>query len=127
MIGIELVIADAQAAGGLNIIDIISMIFTNERILISMLIQFLLGVAVGYYFAKAIKYLIALVLVLIIGSLLNVWSFSASMEDGLTRYFRNMLEYKDEALMLIKIFGALLVGPVLVGFMIGLVIGLTRK
>jgi hypothetical protein len=107
--------------------DTLSVILSNNKILVATLLQFLMGLGLGYYFAKAVKYLIALILVMIAGALLNIWSFGGSIDNILTKYISNIAQYKDEVLTLLKIFGAMLVGPILIGFIIGVIIGLTRK
>jgi len=111
----------------MEISDALSIVLGNNKILISTLVQFAMGIAVGYYFAKAVKYLLALVLVLVVGALLNVWSIGGSLDSILSTYFTQFKEHKEEVLSLIKFFGAVLVGPVLVGFIVGVIIGLTRK
>jgi glucan phosphoethanolaminetransferase (alkaline phosphatase superfamily) len=107
--------------------DALSVILSNNKILVAILLQFLMGLGLGYYFAKAVKYLIALILVMIAGALLNIWSFGGSIDNILTKYISNIAQYRDEVLTLLKIFGAMLVGPILIGFIIGVIIGLTRK
>ncbi len=107
--------------------DALSVILSNNKILVATLLQFLMGLGLGYYFAKAVKYLIALILVMIAGALLNIWSFGGSIDNILTKYISNIAQYRDEVLTLLKIFGAMLVGPILIGFIIGVIIGLTRK
>jgi hypothetical protein len=107
--------------------DTLSVILSNNKILVATLLQFLMGLGLGYYFAKAVKYLIALILVMIAGALLNIWSFGGSIDNILTKYISNIAQYRDEVLTLLKIFGAMLVGPILIGFIIGVIIGLTRK
>ena len=111
----------------MEISDALSIVLGNNKILISTLVQFAMGIAVGYYFAKAVKYLLALVLVLVVGALLNVWSIGGSLDSILSTDFTQFKEHKEEVLSLIKFFGAVLVGPVLVGFIVGVIIGLTRK
>jgi hypothetical protein len=119
-------IASAQGTD-MAIGDILSVILSNNKILVATLLQFLMGLGLGYYFAKAVKYLIALILVMIAGALLNMWSFGGSIDNILTKYISNIAQYRDEVLTLLKIFGAMLVGPILIGFIIGVIIGLTRK
>lgn len=125
-------IAAAQAAGnntGTNttVTDIIGKAMSNPKVAVSMLIQFLLGLALGYYSAKIAKYLLAWIGVIIIGALLSVWSLGGSVEDIVTKLG---LEAK-KLIPIIKDFlaalGVLTVGPVAVGFILGLVIGVTRK
>lgn len=121
-----LLIVSAQGTD-MAIGDILSVILSNNKILVATLLQFLMGLGLGYYFAKAVKYLIALILVMIAGALLNIWSFGGSIDNILTKYISNIAQYRDEVLTLLKIFGAMLVGPILIGFIIGIIIGLTRK
>jgi len=121
-----LLIVSAQGTD-MAIGDILSVILNNNKILVATLLQFLMGLGLGYYFAKAVKYLIALILVMIAGALLNIWSFGGSIDNILTKYISNIAQYRDEVLTLLKIFGAMLVGPILIGFIIGIIIGLTRK
>jgi len=110
-----------------TVTDILSKAMSNPKVAISMLIQFLLGLALGYYSAKIAKYLLAWIGVIIIGALLSVWSLGGSVEDILTKLG---LEAK-KLLPIIRDFltalGVLTVGPVAVGFVLGLVIGITRK
>lgn len=120
-------IAFAQGETNMTIGDTIAIILRNNRILVATLIQFLMGLGLGYYFAKAVKYLIALILVIIAGALLNIWSFGGSMDNIFIQYVSGLAQYKDEVITLLKIFGAMLVGPILIGFIIGIIIGLTRK
>jgi len=120
-------IAFAQGETNMTIGDTIAIILSNNRILVATLIQFLMGLGLGYYFAKAVKYLIALILVIIAGALLNIWSVGGSMDNIFIQYVSGLAQYKDEVMTLLKIFGAMLVGPILLGFIIGIIIGLTRK
>ncbi len=110
-----------------TVTDILSKAMSNPKVAISMLIQFLLGLALGYYSAKIAKYLLAWIGVIIIGALLSVWSLGGSVEDILTKLG---LEAK-KLLPIIRDFltalGVLTVGPVAIGFILGLIIGVTRK
>jgi len=79
----------------------------------------------GYILAKAFKYIIAFILVLIAGIVLNVWSISGSGD-----FFERLTgskEYLQYFVQFAKLLGVLLVGPVLAGFVIGLIIGWLHK
>lgn len=117
----------AQAANNVTLSDALAIMLSNNKILVATLIQFLMGLGLGYYFAKAVKYLIAMILVIIVGTLLNVWSFGGSLDNIFRNYVAGLAQYKDEVITLFKIFGAMLVGPILIGFVIGIIIGLTKK
>lgn len=117
----------AQPTNASTLFDTLKVIVGNERLLVSVVIQFLLGLGLGYYLAKAIKYLVAIALVLLAGAILNVWSFGGSLKEVTTVIGPALAEYKDELLGLLRIFGALLVGPILLGFLVGVIVGLTRR
>jgi len=103
----------------------INFLSSNPKILISIGIQVILGMLLGYILAKAFKYIIAFILVLIAGIVLNVWSISGSGD-----FFERLTgskEYLQYFVQFAKLLGVLLVGPVLAGFVIGLIIGWLHK
>jgi len=110
-----------------TVTDILSKAMSNPKIAVSMLIQFLLGLALGYYSAKIAKYLLAWIGVIIIGALLSVWSLGGSVEDILTKLGLEAKKLLPIIRSFLAALGVLTVGPVAVGFVLGLVIGVTRK
>jgi uncharacterized membrane protein (Fun14 family) len=111
----------------MHIADFLTTALTNEKVLIAVTIQFLLGLGLGYYSAKVIKYLLALIGIVILGAVLSVWSLGGSIDDFLLK-----LGTQAHALMpviegFMATLGILTVGPVTVGFLLGLLIAISRK
>jgi hypothetical protein len=111
----------------MHIADFLTTALTNEKVLIAVTIQFLLGLGLGYYSAKVIKYLLALIGIIILGAVLSVWSLGGSIDDFLLK-----IGSQAHALMpmiegFMATLGILTVGPVTVGFLLGLLIAISRK
>lgn len=103
--------------------DIIREIASTPPGAIALFIQFLLGLALGYIVAKIFKYILALIAILILGSLLSMWSIGSLPRDTLERIGLSIETLKTIASLLL----AILIGPIATGFIIGIVIGLIRK
>lgn len=99
---------------------------SNPKVLLAIIIQLVLGILLGYILAKAFKYIIAFVLVIIAGAILNVWSISGS-NGNLFGNLTEAKEYMQYVIQFAKFLSILLVGPVLAGFIIGLIIGWLHK
>jgi len=112
-----------MTVGNVSSIDLLT---SNPKLLISIGIQLILGILLGYILAKAFKYIIAFILVLVAGVILNVWSLSGS-GDFLQKLTGNSSEYLQYFMELAKFLSVLLVGPVLAGFVIGLILGWLHK
>lgn len=101
-------------------------ILANEKVLVAEAIQFLLGALLGYYGARALKYILGFIGVLALGSALQVWAVGESAGD----YISRVEEGARQVLPLVKKFlvslGILTVAPVTAGFLVGAVIGFTR-
>jgi len=113
----------AQGNVSANFINIIS---TNPAALVAVIIQFLMGFAVGYFGAKALKYIVAFILVLFIGSALSVWSLKGSVE-GIMEVFGQLKEVASAVYGLLTTLGIMTVGPVTLGFILGALVALLRK
>ncbi|MEM0021590.1 MAG: hypothetical protein QW333_05300 [Fervidicoccaceae archaeon] len=122
MLPIHAVFQTVTTVGNFSSIEFLS---SNPKLLISIGIQLLLGILLGYILAKAFKYIIAFILVLIAGVILNVWSISSS--GNLMERLTGSKEYLQYFIDFAKFLGVLLVGPVLAGFVIGLIIGWLHK
>ena len=109
-----------------SLANLIELAQTNPQLAVAIIIQLLLGFAAGYYMAKVAKYVMALVGVFVLGSLIGAWGASGSVDDVMSR-IQNIAEFKDMAMNIIKMFGFLMVGPTAIGFLAGLILGLTRK
>jgi len=116
-----------ELMNNLTLNGIVNLISSNPKIMISVLLQFAMGLGLGYYMARVIRYVIALILVLIAGAILNVWSMGGSLEKVIGSYGESLFKYKDVILSLIKSVGILTVGPITAGFFVGLIVGWARK
>lgn len=106
--------------------QIINLVFSDPKVAFAVMVQVLMGVALGYYMSKVIKYFIALIAVIVIGVMLNVWSLGGSLEDILARFGFQAMQLRDVVLGFLGTLGLLTVGPVTLGFVIGLLIAWTR-
>lgn len=86
-------------------------------------IQFLLGLALGYVSVKALKYVLAFIAILILGTFLSVWSLGLTPAQALQTIGTIFQTAKDLALVL----GLMSIGPVSIGFIVGAIIGLMKK
>ncbi|MEO3993946.1 MAG: hypothetical protein QN229_06570 [Desulfurococcaceae archaeon TW002] len=68
--------------------DIISELILSPKFYTSAFIQFLRGFLVDYFFFKVIKYVVALLITLVVGSFLSVWSLGDSLTTLLSKLFR---------------------------------------
>ena len=98
----------------------------NPVVLVSIAVQFCLGVALGYIMAKMARYLLAFIGLLIVGALLNIWSLRAGVEDLLREVGVEALRLKNLVFKVLGAFGVLMVAPISVGFVVGLAIGLLK-
>ncbi len=107
--------------------DFIHAALSNPQVAVAIIIEIIMGIALGYVMAKMAKYIIAFIVILIIGAVLNVWSLGGSIQDFLTKLGVTALEFKKIILGFMGTLGLLMVGPVTLGFLIGIVIGLMKK
>ena len=110
-----------------SITDIVSMVMSNPKVAIAIGVEVLLGAGLGYIMAKMAKYVLAFIALLVVGAVLNVWSLGGSIEDFLVKIGITASQFKDIILGFISTLGLLMVGPVTLGFFIGLIIGLLKK
>ncbi|MEM4557542.1 MAG: hypothetical protein QW251_01935 [Desulfurococcaceae archaeon] len=94
----------------------------NPPSIIVMLIQFILGLALGYVSVKALKYIIAFIAVLVLGVMLSIWNLGTLRKEvleslGLT------IEAIFKLLLVLMITAA---GPTLIGFIVGIVISILK-
>ncbi len=123
----EIAFAQQNVTQAFSPTQLIDLIASEPRVAIAVAIQILMGLALGYIMVKVFKYVIAFIIVLIIGSLLNVWSLGNNTEDILSRFSSEIVVYKDVIMNIITTLGVLLVGPITVGFFLGLLIGWMKK
>jgi uncharacterized membrane protein (Fun14 family) len=108
-------------------IGLIDLITSNPKVATAIGIQIVLGIALGYVMVKVLKYIIAFIGVLVVGAVLNVWSLGGSIEDFIANFGKQAEEAKDLIINLIKILGILSVGPLTLGFVLGILIGILKS
>ncbi|MEM4224723.1 MAG: hypothetical protein QXX93_02055 [Desulfurococcaceae archaeon] len=94
----------------------------NPPSVVVMLIQFVLGLALGYVSVKALKYIIAFIAVLVLGVMLSIWNLGTLRKEvleslGLT------IEAIFKLLLVLMITAA---GPTLIGFIVGIVVSILK-
>ncbi|HIP56769.1 MAG TPA: hypothetical protein EYH02_01675 [Ignisphaera aggregans] len=119
-----------QALNTTTTIDVssfIGSILINPRAYIVMLIQFLLGLGLGYVAMRALKYILGAVGIIFLGIALGVWSIGNSIYEALYRMELIAKSLWEIAYSLLTALGLLVIGPVTVGFIVGALIAQFRK
>ncbi len=107
--------------------EFISVALSNPKVLVAVVIQFLLGLGLGYFSVKVIKYILALIGILVLGSVLSVWSLGGSVDEFLTRLGIETQKVLPLIKSIMATLGILTVGPVAIGFIIGIIAGSLKK
>ncbi len=117
--------AGASTQGVIN--ELIGKLLTNPKALVVILIQFLLGFALGYYSAKVVKYVLALIAIIVLGSVLSVWSIGGNVNEFLAKLGTEAVKLWPVIQGVLATFGIMTVAPITVGFILGVVAAFTRK
>lgn len=103
-------------------LDVLFQVLQNPIVFVVMLVEFILGFGLGYLSVKALKYILALIVILIAGAFLNVWSLGISLESLVGRFGEYAIKVKDLLMGLAGTLGLLTLGPVTIGFIVGIVV-----
>lgn len=103
--------------------EIIMDLMLNPPSALGIFVQFLLGLVLGYISAKIFKYALALIAILVLGSIISVWSLGSLSSETLNKIGTTLEITKT----LISAFAAILIGPIAIGFIIGVIIGFIKK
>ena len=118
-------ISPCFAEDGVDLQLVISELMSNPIVLASFVVKFFLGLILGYFLAKVFKYILALVAIVLIGLLLDIWQLG-----GLEEFFsRSGLEWSKVYPLiqtLISALGILTILPIGVGFLLGVIIAMRR-
>ncbi len=120
------IVVAAQPETGINFTDILEDVIRNPRMLIVMGIQFMMGLGLGYYASKALKYILALIAILVLGTVLSVWSIGSSPESFLTELYINFRELIPYILTFLQLLGIMTIGPVTLGFIVGVLLAIRK-
>lgn len=117
----------AQQAQGTELTDLISEALREPKVLVAVLIQFLMGLGLGYFSIKALKYIVASILILVLGMALSIWSIGSSPESLLGSLYETFKEFTPQLIALLQLLGIMTVGPISLGFILGVIIALIKK
>jgi uncharacterized membrane protein (Fun14 family) len=98
--------------------SVISAAMSNPQTAVVMLIEFIMGFALGYTAMKALKYILAFIGILILGSALSVWSIGSNFEDITKSLGAEVKELLPLAKKLLATFSFVVMGPVSIGFIL---------
>lgn len=98
----------------------------NPKVMLAVAIQFLMGLGLGYYSAKVIRYILALIGILILGSILSIWSLGGSAYDVISRLGEEATKVYPVVQSVLSALGILTVGPIAAGFIVGVIIALRK-
>lgn len=110
-----------------SVTDVLLELLSNPVVLFFFLVQLGLGFGLGYFSMKALKYIIAILCLLTLGILLNIWQFGGL--QGFLGKIGYTLDFAQLTAMLSSIaslLGILTILPIGVGFFIGVIVA-TRK
>ena len=112
-----------------NLGNIVSSVFSNPFSLTIFVIQFALGVGLGYFTLRVIKYIVALIAIFVIGVVLNIWAapkLGANITQQLSSLGLEWSKIYPVFLSIIYMIGLTTVLPITIGFIIGIVIALAK-
>ncbi len=98
----------------------------NPKVMLAVAIQFLMGLGLGYYSAKVIRYILALIGILILGSILSIWSLGGSAYDVISRLGTEAAKIYPVVQSILSALGILTIGPIAAGFILGVIIALRK-
>ena len=109
--------------------SIISSLLSNPYSLLIFVIELVLGLALGFFSVKAIKYILALICIFIVGVLLNVWAtpnLGTSIQKQLSSLGLTWSSLHPVIMSIVYLLGLTTVLPITVGFIIGIVIATVK-
>jgi len=111
----------------MTVTDMIALALENPRFGITIAIQFILGAALGYLAVKVVRYILAFIAILILGSALSVWSLGGSAEEIAKQLGVEVAELLPVLKQIIFTVGLTIVGPASLGFIVGVIIAMVFK
>jgi uncharacterized membrane protein (Fun14 family) len=101
-------------------------LFGNSSALITFTVEFLLGLGLGYFSVKALKYVLALIGIVVVGILLNIWQGPQIMKIIQEQLNIEWLKMYQLILAILLALGITTILPLSLGFIVGIVIGAAR-
>lgn len=112
-----------------DVTSLLTSMFTTPNSLIIFVIELALGLGLGYFSIKALKYIIALVAIFFVGVLLNVWQSPNQGNNIMTQLANAGLTWdkvQPVVMAIILTLGLTTVLPITVGFILGVAIAVVR-
>ena len=110
-----------------NLTELLSEALKNPKVLVVVVIQFLMGLGLGYFSFKVWKYLVALIAIIVLGNVLTIWSLGSSPESFLGQLYETFKQFLPNLIAFIQLLGIMTVGPVTIGFIVGIILAIIRK
>lgn len=121
----------AQTTGGTGenttLQEVVSVAVSNPKMALTILIEFLLGVALGYVGVKAMRYIFAFIGILILGSILSAWSLGGNLEDIAAKLGVELKQLLPLLKQFVITIGATIVGPASIGVIVGVILAMVKK
>ncbi len=124
---LTLIFSIVSAQAQINLSDLITEALKNPRVLVVVVIQFLMGLGLGYFSFKVWKYLLALIAIIILGNVLAIWSLGSSPESFLGQLYESFKQFLPNIISFIQLLGIMTIGPVTIGFIVGIILAIIRK
>lgn len=109
--------------------SVITSVFTNPTSILIFLIELFLGLGLGYFSAKIVKYMLALIAIFIVGLLLNIWAIpnlGTSLQNELGNLSAEWSKLYPVLTSIIYLVGITTILPITVGFVIGILLAILR-
>lgn len=119
-------VVTAQPEREIRLVDMLEEVMKNPKTLIVMAIQFMMGLGLGYYSSKALKYILALIVILVLGTVLSVWSLGSSPESFLMELYTYFKELMPYVFTFLQLLGVMTIGPVMLGFIVGVLLAIRK-
>ncbi len=107
--------------------EMVGLAFENPRVAVVIGIEFLLGAALGYLAVKVVRYVLAFIGILLLGSALSVWSLGGSVEEMAKRLGMEVVQLAPLLKQIFFTIGLTIVGPASLGFIVGFIIAMIKK
>ncbi len=112
-----------------NLGSITTSLFTNPNSILIFVIELALGLGLGYFSVKIVKYILALILIFLIGVLLNVWTsptLGANIQQQLSSLGLEWGKVYPVLISIVYMLGLTTILPITLGFILGVVIAIVR-
>ena len=119
--------AENTTTGNTTLGEVFSAALSNPRMGLTILVEFILGVALGYVGVKALRYILAFIGILILGSVLSAWSLGGNIQDVAKKLGLEVKQLLPVLKQFALAIGATIVGPASIGVIVGIILAMVKK